>query len=49
MPPRKRKMQPQSPPGDPFLRSINIRYDADDANRIAHFRHSNSHLAHLRE
>lgn len=33
---------------DPFLRSINLRYDADDANRIAHFRPTTKCVAMLR-
>lgn len=39
MPRKKRTTKRSAPPGDPFLRSINIRYDAD---RIAHFRRRNS-------
>jgi|LSQX01.2.fsa_nt_gb hypothetical protein len=48
MPPKKCKMPRQRPAGDPFLRSINIRYDARDANRIAHFRPTTKCIALLR-
>lgn len=46
--PRKSKKQPQRNKVDPFLRSINLRYDAGDANRIAHFRPTTKCVAMLR-
>ena len=41
-------MKTQSTHVDPFLRSINIRYDAADAGRIAHFRPTTKCVALLR-
>ena len=48
MPPRKRKKNIRGTMVDPFLRSINIRYDAEDASRIAHFRPTTKCVALLR-
>ena len=38
MPPKAKNTKSTSQPPDPFLRAINLCYDADDATRIAHFR-----------
>ncbi len=48
MPPRKRKMPTERYQADPFLRSINIRYDAADPARIAHFRPTSKCVTLLR-
>lgn len=48
MPPRNRKKRTRETKDDPFLRSINIRYDAGDASRIAHFRPTTKCSALLR-
>lgn len=48
MPPKKRKKLIGKTNVDPFLRSINICYDAVDAGRIAHFRPTTKCAAMLR-